>query len=535
MEEKSPGRKIWAGALFISGAAVIGKVLSSLYRVPYQNMTGDLGYYVYQQVYPLYGAAMVIAMYGFPVIISKMIVDARVDKGMQEAKETAWSAFYILSLLFTVLFVLFYTGAETIALFMGDTGLAGALRTMSYVLLTVPILSVVRGYFQGINQMEPTAYSHVVEKFIRVAGILVFAWLAVTFGNGAYDAGEGASAGSVLGSAASVLVLIWLLGKNRKKTGLQPMSHKNAVHRMPEHTKVLLTQGLVVCLGSLLFILYQMIDAFTVVRLLQMNGAVGEEAMIAKGIFDRGQPLLQFGTVIASSFAMVLVPLLQEERIKGKADAARYYAALMMKVSFLMGAAAAGGMIILAEPINIMLFTNDNGTGVLRTLSAALVMSGTVMISAAVLQGNGFFRIPAISLAAGFVVKLICNMLLIPLMETHGAAIGTVAGLGVTAAVNIYWIYRKNMIDVFSIGWLGKASAALAGMSLFLYFLMTAGEELMHGENRLLAAGFTLITCAAGGLLFLCLTAVMKVITKEEQKMLPGIKKLQSLRKRGNQ
>lgn len=534
MEEKSPGRRIWAGALFISGATIIGKVLSSLYRVPYQNMTGDLGYYVYQQVYPLYGAAMVIAMYGFPVIISKMIVDAKLDKGIQEAKETAWSTFFILSLLFTILFVLFYTGAGTIALFMGDVELTGAIRTMSYVLLTVPILSVVRGYFQGMNQMEPTAYSHVAEKFIRVAGILLFAWLAVTLGNGAYDAGEGASAGSVFGSVVSVLVLVWFLQKNRKKSLAQPLSYRNAVHRMPGHSKVLLTQGLVVCLGALLFILYQMIDAFTVVRFLQMNGAVGEEAMIAKGIFDRGQPLLQFGTVIASSFAMVLVPLLQEERMKGKLASSRYYASLMMKVSFLLGMAAAAGMVILTEPINIMLFTNDSGTGVLRTLSTALVMSGTVMISAAVLQGNGSFRVPAVSLAAGFAVKLICNIVLIPVLDTHGAAIGTVAGLSVTAAVNIYWIYRKDMMEAFTIVWLGKALAALAGMSILLLVMMTAGEDLMHDENRLVAAGFTLMTCAAGGILFLYLTAVLQVITKEEQNMLPGVKKLQSLRKRRN-
>ncbi|WP_374562162.1 polysaccharide biosynthesis C-terminal domain-containing protein [Sinobaca sp. H24] len=231
---------------------------------------------------------------------------------------------------------------------------------------------------------------------------------------------------------------------------------------------------------------------------------------------------------------MVLVPLLQEERMKGKLASSRYYASLMMKVSFLLGMAAAAGMVILTEPINIMLFTNDSGTGVLRTLSTALVMSGTVMISAAVLQGNGSFRVPAVSLAAGFAVKLICNIVLIPVLDTHGAAIGTVAGLSVTAAVNIYWIYRKDMMEAFTIVWLGKALAALAGMSILLLVMMTAGEDLMHDENRLVAAGFTLMTCAAGGILFLYLTAVLQVITKEEQNMLPGVKKLQSLRKRRN-
>ncbi|NJP39026.1 oligosaccharide flippase family protein [Bacillus luteus] len=66
----------WAkGAAYLSLAALAAKGLSALYKIPYQNMTGDTGFYVYQQVYPLYGAVLVLGTYGFPLVIAKALID----------------------------------------------------------------------------------------------------------------------------------------------------------------------------------------------------------------------------------------------------------------------------------------------------------------------------------------------------------------------------------------------------------------------------------------------------------------------------
>ncbi|WP_054637346.1 oligosaccharide flippase family protein [Thalassobacillus sp. C254] len=100
------GSKLIKGALILSAAGLLGKVLSALYRVPYQNLTGDLGYYVYQQIYPFYGAVMVISMYGFPVIISKMMLEDRLHRSKGE--EIAAASFILLSL-FSCRYV-FYCG-----------------------------------------------------------------------------------------------------------------------------------------------------------------------------------------------------------------------------------------------------------------------------------------------------------------------------------------------------------------------------------------------------------------------------------------
>ena len=68
-------RDIFRGALILSAAAIIVKILSAAYRIPYQNVAGDIGFYIYQQVYPFYGVALTLSTLGFPVVISKLIAE----------------------------------------------------------------------------------------------------------------------------------------------------------------------------------------------------------------------------------------------------------------------------------------------------------------------------------------------------------------------------------------------------------------------------------------------------------------------------
>src|SRR5690625_4689456 len=81
--------KLMKGALLLTLAGIISKVLSAGYRIPLQNLTGDIGFYIYQQVYPLLGMAMVLGLYGFPSAISKLTVDLR-----EEGKEVSLYNYY---------------------------------------------------------------------------------------------------------------------------------------------------------------------------------------------------------------------------------------------------------------------------------------------------------------------------------------------------------------------------------------------------------------------------------------------------------
>ena len=72
---KSQLKRTMEGAFILTIASFIAKVLSAVYRVPFQNLVGDEGFYVYQQVYPIYGLAMTLALSGLPQFISRVIAE----------------------------------------------------------------------------------------------------------------------------------------------------------------------------------------------------------------------------------------------------------------------------------------------------------------------------------------------------------------------------------------------------------------------------------------------------------------------------
>src|SRR5699024_12212114 len=80
METKKQSPNPYKGAIFLAIASVIVKLLSAIYKVPFQNLTGDAGFYVYQQIYPFYGIAIVFSFSGVPLYISKLVSEARTDR-----------------------------------------------------------------------------------------------------------------------------------------------------------------------------------------------------------------------------------------------------------------------------------------------------------------------------------------------------------------------------------------------------------------------------------------------------------------------
>lgn len=70
-------KNLMKGAVWLTLASLLSKILSAVYRIPFQNMVGDIGLYIFQQVYPIYGIAMTLALAGFPIIVSRLIAEEK--------------------------------------------------------------------------------------------------------------------------------------------------------------------------------------------------------------------------------------------------------------------------------------------------------------------------------------------------------------------------------------------------------------------------------------------------------------------------
>lgn len=63
------------GALILSMAMVLSKLIGTLQKIPLQNMGGDAVFGIYNTVYPLYSLMMTIALAGLPAAISKFVAE----------------------------------------------------------------------------------------------------------------------------------------------------------------------------------------------------------------------------------------------------------------------------------------------------------------------------------------------------------------------------------------------------------------------------------------------------------------------------
>lgn len=102
----------------------MAKVLSAVYRIPFQNIAGDFGFYVYQQIYPFYGTIAILALYGFPVVISRQVAEKKAQGLENQANELARQAFVGMAVFAVIASIGFAAAAPLVAQFMGDERLA---------------------------------------------------------------------------------------------------------------------------------------------------------------------------------------------------------------------------------------------------------------------------------------------------------------------------------------------------------------------------------------------------------------------------
>ncbi|KRN93163.1 polysaccharide biosynthesis protein [Pediococcus stilesii] len=420
-------KRVMQGALVLSIASIIAKILSAVYRIPLQNLVGNTGFYVYQQIYPIYGIGMTFALNGFPIFISKIVAEEPDEK-----RKLMISRYSILILagLSVVTFGILMIGAQEIAILMGDIQLTPLLRAVSTMFLFMPLLATGRGYFQGIYDVVPTAKSQVAEQIVRVTIIILVAILSVRSGWSAYKMGTWAMASSTFAAVAASLFFIkfGLKVVNQKKIKFDVKLFKRLCRRF-------IIEGGLICLLASMILLLQLVDSFSVKNSLVLGGATQEVAKSLKGIYDRAQPLVQLGTVIATAFATTLLPALTEAIQRRDTKAFYKSATSLLRISLTISMTASVGMIALMPHINKLLFGSFDGSGTLAVYNLSIIFAALIFVYNSVLQSIGDVRVTLSAIITGVFFKILLNGWAVQTMGIFGASLITVISLALIASL----------------------------------------------------------------------------------------------------
>jgi PST family polysaccharide transporter len=254
-----------------------------------------------------------------------------------------------------------------------------------------------------------------------------------------------------------------------------------------------------------------------------------ERAKEIKGIYDRGFPLIQLGSVIASSFSLALIPFVSSALVRNEHEEIQKRIATAIRVSIVIGAAATVGLISIIHPTNIMLYRNELGTDVLSVLSISIIFAGLAITGATIAQGLGKSLIPAINVLIGGVVKLIGNILLMEHGGSFGAAYSTVIALAVVALLNLIYLYRLVRVKLFSLKFLMKLAVIILIMYYGVHFYEMIFEKvavfIQPLRVRMLVEALT--SAVIGALIFALLMLKIKLFKLEELSAVIKSKKLQ--------
>ena len=517
-------RQMMQGALILSLAAFIAKILSAVYRVPFQNMVGNTGFYVYQQVYPIYGIGMTFALSGFPVFVSALVAQYRSD---YELSPLLKRLFWILSGLGIGVFLLLYTQSEIIALWMGDSLLSPVIQSVSWMFLMMPFLVIARGYFQGTNRMVPTAVSQVMEQVVRVSIILLAASFYGSLTNDLYAVGTWAMSSAVIAAVMATLLLFYF----KKSDSFEIWNGSQVIepHKIQWGVllKRLVIEGGTLCLLSSILVLFQLIDSFTLFKGLVEQGIHQEAAKDLKGIFDRGQPLVQLGMVVGVGFSSSYLPLLSRSYTKQHLEEFEQLKQSLLKMTMVFSVVATVGLLVVLPRVNHMLFGDIQGNDVLSVYIISIVLASMMMSYHGLLQSTGKYSITLIALFVGLIAKGVANLWFIPIFQTLGASFATILGLFVM--LGMMWIlsgedksssnHQQSTIIKLGIVTIGMAIVVGILNSLFECYFPA-------GDSRTKDTLISLLLVSVGMIVFIIGAIQIKLFTIREWLMIPKGKSL---------
>lgn len=503
------------GAFLLTLAGLISKALSAGYRIPLQNLTGDLGFYIYQQVYPLLGIGIVLSLYGFPSAISKITVNIR-EAGYSPTLRSFYFPLY--SIMFLVcggLFSLLFFNANLLAEVIGDPQLNSAYQIAAFIFLFIPLLSLLRGTFQGNLQMKPTAYSQMSEQLIRVFIIIFVAILFAQKKVSMYQIGEMGALASIVGMiAASLVLVVFFIKEQRTKSREFTIPWKNYV-------ETIFILGIVASLNHMVLLIIQFADVFTLVPRLVDYGLSSVDAMKQKGIFDRGQPLIQLGTVIGSSFALALIPSVSKQRLIDAPDKFYMYIRGALSFSTHLSIGATVGLIVIFPQVNLLLFQNTKGTSSLQILVIAILLSSIAITVCAILQGLGYMKRTALFIFIAFVIKWIANLMLVPLFGITGGALATIFSLFILCTFALVELHRQlpelKFFRRLKWGTIIKACLGMIAYLLLINYLISA----TFASSRILLLAYVIFVALTGAIVYIIILIRGRAFTKEQLNMLP--------------
>ena len=532
-KEKKKARKetFIQGILALMFSQVLIKIFGLIQTLYLTNREGfgDKGNSIYMNGYHIYALLLAISSIGVPNAIAKLISERLAlgdNKGAQRIFRIAFATFAVIGFIGT-LFLFF--GANYIAnnfLYVPEAEFT--IKTLSPAIFFVSISSVMRGYFNGRQEMAATSKSQTFEQVFKTVLTVVLVELAVFMTN--QNTVVMATFATIATSLATILSFIYLFRFYKiarrdinveNKPGVE--TEKGSVKSI---VKKILGVSIPISISSILSSINKNVDSFTVVRLLKPK--LGEKANELYGILSGKVDILtSMPLAFNIAFATALVPAISAARVKNDKETINNRISFSLLVTLLIGLPCTIGMLVYADGILNLLFPAESAGAMLLAISALTIFfTALAQTINGALQGLGKVKVPAIALGCGVIVKLIANLILIPIdgIYANGAAIGSVLCHIVSFSI-VYYTLRKTVKLQFKLHRL-MIRPVLATIIMMIFSYISYLLVINIASSIRLA---TIIAIIVAIIVYAISVILLKIFSKTDILMLPKGEKIYNL------
>ncbi|MGJ7035103.1 stage V sporulation protein B [Anoxybacillus eryuanensis] len=434
--------KFLKGTIILIVAGLLTRILGFINRIVVARLIGEEGVGLYMMAVPTLVLAITITQFGLPVAISKLVAEAEAVGDRRKIKKIL-----VVSLSITiVLSTIFFPALLAIAPILSNTLFTDArvyypLVAVAPVVPIVAVSSVLRGYFQGRQQMKPYAYSQLLEQAVRITLIAAFTTAFLPYG--VEYAAAGAMVSAVVGEFVS---LGYLFITFKRKKPIRIRYRFFAYVKEGKDTFVSLMRIAVPTLGSrMIGSIAWFFEPIVVAQSLALAGITAIHATKQYGeLTGYALPLLMLPSFITYALATSLVPAISEAAAQKQYRLIEYRLHQAVRLSLLAGGLSIVVLYVLAEEMMQLMYGANEAAIFVKVMAPFFIFYYLQGPLQAVLQALDLAKEAMTNSLIGAIVKtaLIFWLASQPSLGIMGAALAITVGIMIVTLLHAATIMK---------------------------------------------------------------------------------------------
>ena len=455
---------------------------------------------LFQLVVPVYTAAVLTISAGISISVSKMVAEQQARKNTANSGRITVCAMVLVTAAGTLVSLLILLNINTISTrILGDARTYRALLLMAPCIPTVVAAAALKGYFYGMQQVMPTAFSQVAEQVVKIAFILLLA--EGISGKGVEYACAAATFSAALGEIANLVVLaaVYIYKRRRSSTA----AYTGKLMRKRNIITNLLKISVPVSANRLIVSILSAAEYIMIPAMLVSGGLEYKSSMEVFGrLTGMALPLIMFPSLVTNSLATALVPAISESVSLKNYKAVNYRISKSIQTTLILGMIFTAMLISYPDKIGSLIYRRENIGNLLFMLSFSCIFIYLHQTLTGVLNGLGKQGVLLRDTVIGSALRIAAVYFLIPVYGIRSYILGMTLSYILTSCLNLLVINKITGLLFNLREWLLKpgliaAIMVLTGKYIYYFFEIfkcgTTLTILMTLSGNVVISGFLMM------------------------------------------